>query len=147
LQPDKIDYLHRFSYSPEIIYWRFESHPDYQYERILTHDDCWSIIKIFSEPLTNHKYGDIVAIHYNYHNPNNLMDLLEKSILNLRDKQAETITLWGMPHTLVYKLSQCLKFQKLEQERYFCLKVINQECGYLYDISHWDLVQSDSEIY
>ncbi|MBE9199403.1 MULTISPECIES: hypothetical protein [unclassified Nodularia (in: cyanobacteria)] len=147
LQIDNNNYLYSFLYSPEIIYWRFESHPDYQYEKIFIDESNWTIIKIFQDPVTGHKYGDIVAINYQDDRVNNLIALLEKSIIEFQSKEAKTITLWAMPHTLLYKLLNDLKFQKLEQERYFCIKVINPDYNYLYDFLNWDLVQSDSEIY
>jgi len=146
-QINKNSYLHSFLYSPEIIYWRFQSHPDYQYEKIFIDENNWTIIKIFQDSVTGHKYGDIVAINYQYDQVNNLITLLEKSISQLKHKEAKTITLWAMPHNLLYQIVNDLNFEKLEQERYFCIKVINPDYNYLYDFSNWDLVQSDSEIY
>jgi len=118
-----------------------------QYEKIFIDENNWTIIKIFQDSVTGHKYGDIVAINYQYDQVNNLITLLEKSISQLKHKEAKTITLWAMPHNLLYQIVNDLNFEKLEQERYFCIKVINPDYNYLYDFSNWDLVQSDSEIY
>lgn len=139
--------LASFSYDGEIRKWRFDNHPDYSYTYIKLASGEFAVVKIFTDPVTGVRYGDIVDFECRLQNRQGLWELVVKSIMHLKEQDVESITSWALPHTVLRDVLDSLGFIHMPQERYFCLKVLKPEYDFLYDISNWHLVQADSEIY
>lgn len=127
--------------------WRFFQHPEYRYSLVNLNPDVFLITKIFTDPVTGSRYGDIVDFHCATDNPELLLELFGNAIVQLNKESIESITTWALAHTPLYNVLLTLGFKNLLQERFFCIKVLNSAFEYLYDYTKWHLVQADSEIY
>lgn len=125
--------------------WRYDSHPNYKYKKIIKDKNNFLIVKIFTDPETRIRYGDIVNVKQN--NLKSLAVLIAKANDYFISKNIKTITTWALPHTQIFGFFMLLGFKPSPQERYFCLKVLDKKFNYLNDIKNWQLVQADAEIY
>lgn len=112
--------------------WRFEKNPTYRYETVQD-----NVTKIFTDPVTGEKFGDIVAYQKN---PMPAVD-------SFFDRNIEQISTWALPHSPLFPFLQQTGFVPLQRERYFCIKTLDQNLDSLYDITHWRLVPADAELY
>lgn len=136
-----------FSKSVEYRTWRYKLNPEYDYTYVELDTGEFTVTKIFKDPVTKGEYGDIVDFECNLYNQKLLRELFLKTCRYLRDKGVEAITTWALPQTPLSKVVESLGFTETQPERYFCAKVLNEKYEYLYDFSHWHLVQADAEIY
>jgi GNAT superfamily N-acetyltransferase len=126
--------------------WRFDKNPEYSYKAVRVGDTiAW--VKIFIDPITNTRYGDIVDIMIPYASSRRLYDIVYAACKYLQLQGAEFITTWAMPGTLLRSATESIGFAERNQERYFCIKVLNPEYEYLTEFSNWNLVQADAEIF
>lgn len=136
-----------FKYAAETRIWRYDQHPDYKYAYIKLITGEFAVVKIFTDPVTGVRYGDIVDFECDLRNPGLLSELFIKAIMYLHKEGVESITSWALPDTSLREVVGSLGFVDMPQERYFCVKALKHEYEYLYDLSNWHLVQADSEIY
>jgi len=137
--------LIEFYFNESIKKWRFDNHPEHKYFYKVIDKNNFAVTKIFRDPITNCKYGDIVFIKYN--DKSLLKNIYYMSIDFLYSNGAESITTWALPHTYEYKILIQLSFKQKIRERYFCLKVFNPKFNNLYNVNNWRLFQADAEIY
>ena len=137
--------LTEFDFNESIKKWRFNNHSENMYFYKIIDKNNFSVTKIFQDPITNCKYGDIVFIKY--FDKCFLKDVYLKSVSFLYSKEVGAITTWALPHTYEYKLLIQLGFKQKIRERYFCLNIYNTKFNSLYNINNWRLFQADSEIY
>jgi GNAT superfamily N-acetyltransferase len=136
-----------FSYSSENIAWRFDKHPDYEYSYSRLPTGEFAITKVFRDPLTRDRFGDIVYFQCDLNNTEHLRKLFVRAIISLKEKDIKGITTWALPDIPLNAVLQFMGFVKRQEERYFCVKVLNPKYIDLYNIKSWHLVQSDTEIY
>lgn len=137
-----------FEYSKRFLTQRFNQHPLYKYDYVNLSSEIFAVTKIFIDPTKNNKIiGDIVYFNCDLNNESIARDLFLKAILHLKEKSAEIITTWILPHISLYKVLKLIGFLELSQERYLCLKVLNSRYEYLYDFARWHIVQADTEIF
>lgn len=132
-----------FNNNNDIRNWRYVKHPIYKYRIFETGNDI-VVTKLFIDPVSKQKYGDIVEYHYSTENFNSLF---REALQDFYEKKVELISLWALPHTCLYPVFKNNGFDEIERERYFCVKINNPKYDYLYDIINWNLNQSDAEIY
>lgn len=137
----------KFHYSNDIRCWRFDKNPDYKYTHVMLTTGEFIITKVFKDPVTGVRFGDIVDFECNLNNQEPLKELFLKAVMRLKEQDVESITTWALPHSPLREVVESLGFTELSQERYFCLKILNKTYAYLNNIEHWHLVQSDAEIY
>lgn len=137
----------RFYYNDEIRNWRFNRHPYYKYYRCEITSDIFVIYKIFIDPISNDKYGDIVYYQCDLRDVQMLESLILKAVEDLFKREITHITTWSPTHLKPINVFRSLGFVDVCKERYFCIKVLNNEYNYLYDFRNWHLFQSDAEIY
>lgn len=137
----------QFYYDYEICNWRFQRNPVYNYFNVQLPSGEYATTKEFTDPVTKKKYGDIVDFECDLNNQTLLNELFYKASMHLKNQGAESITTWALPDTLLNKIIKGLGFKEMKQERFFCVKVLQDEYNYLYDLKKWHLVQADSEIY
>ncbi|TKS58505.1 MAG: hypothetical protein EWM72_02943 [Nitrospira sp.] len=136
----------RFERTHEYRQWRFRKHPDYLYAALESEGSvAWA--KIFIDPVTHRKYGDIVDILNPSDSPGTLRNSLFSACEELLAQGVKGITTWGMPGTVIRSAAESIGFQETNQERHFCVKVLDPALQHLTDLAHWDLVQADTEIY
>lgn len=142
---DYNDGLTKFIKDDQYRNWRFNSHPIYKYEPITLDEDNYTITKLFNDPVNGNVLGDMVDVSCTH--PQKFELLLSTVLVQMKAKNVHTLTTWALSHTHLYFLLKELGFRTLPQERFFCVKVINSNLDKLYQISNWDLVQADAEIF
>lgn len=132
-----------FNNNSDIRNWRYLNHPFYKY-RIFENGNDIVVTKLFTDPVSNQKYGDIVEYHYP---TKNFDSLFQDALKDFYEKEVELISLWALPYTPSYTVFKNNGFDEIERQRYFCVKINNHKYDYLYDVKNWNLNQSDAEIY
>jgi len=136
----------RFVKSQEYNRWRFDENPCYSYETICVKEaTAW--VKIFADPVTSIKYGDIVDIESSKTSATSLRGVLCAACDYLKLQNVKGITVWAMVGSLLREMAESIGFQESDQERYFCAKVLNPKCEYLIEFHNWRLVEADSEVF
>lgn len=126
--------------------WRIKENPVYSYVSIKDGDSiAW--VKTFTDPLKNTKYGDIVDIIVPGNSVLAMCRVIRAACRHLRAEGAELITIWAMPGTLLRGAVKSIGFKEINQERYFCTKVLNPKCKMFTEFSSWELAQVDTEIF
>jgi hypothetical protein len=136
-----------FNWTEELRAWRFDRHPDYAYETVCGAGGTFATTKVFQDPVTGRRFGDIV----NFTAPLDQSTLLARLFIaaagHLAEKGVESVTTWALPHTLLHSVLTAIGFSAKPQERYFCVKSLDPSLDNLQNIVSWHLVQSDAEIY
>jgi len=127
--------------------WRFDHNPIYGYERVAGEKESFAIVKIFTDPITKKVYGDVVDFSCDLSEIKLLLDLYLRACHQLQARGVETITTWVLPHLALAKILIESGFQTVEQERYFCVKLLDSAPPALLDIKNWHLTQGDTEFY
>ncbi len=137
----------RFDYDTTIRKWRFDQNPIYQYEYVKLDNSSFTVTKIFHDPVTQRRHGDIVDFQCPGNEVKTLTELFRIAYLRLLEQKVESVTTWALPGTTLASAVNDLGFTELQRERYFCINVLNTNHEYLYDFSRWHLVQADAEVY
>jgi hypothetical protein len=136
-----------FSKSDAYRIWRYKLNPAYEYTYIKLDSGEFAVTKIFKDPVTNLRYGDIVDFECGLQDLKLLRELFLKACMHLKGEGVEAITTWALPHTPLSGVVESLGFTETQPERYFCFKALKSVNDQTYDFSRWHLVQADSEIY
>lgn len=125
----------RFAWPQDWLSWRFDRHPDYRYQwqsRVLT--------KLFVDPTSGRRFGDLVL-------PGTDPAGLAEAAAALANQGVERVTTWALPHTATWAALVAMGFVPTPQERYFCLKILDPQVGYLANWSAWSLDPGDAEFF
>jgi GNAT superfamily N-acetyltransferase len=125
--------------------WRFGMNPEYKYF-IVSVMNNFCVGKIFTDPVSGTKYGDIVDYGFEA-NMDIMKGLLTATICYFQEKGIDCITTWALPETAVNTLLVNVGFIESQQARFFCLKTFTEGLHSLYDFRNWLLVEADSEVY
>lgn len=134
---------HMFSYTPDYRRWRYALNPLYSYDLVKIDSGEFAVIKIFTDPVTEKKIGDIVDFECSLSNGNKLKELYLAACGQLKKKGAKRITTWALPDSELRKVIERIGFEENDYETYFGVKVLKQEFDFLYDFSSWHLRQAD----
>jgi hypothetical protein len=137
----------KFFYNSSIRNWRYDKHPDYQYSFVKIDNDNFAVTKLFTDPLTRCKYGDVVDFECKTNNYKDLEKIFSKTIKKLQNQNVDSITTWALPHTELFNVLMRMGLNSVKQERYLCLKFISKGSTKLKKLSNWHLVQADTEIF
>jgi GNAT superfamily N-acetyltransferase len=127
-------------------FWRFDENPVYEYNTIFIAENVSAVTKLYCETTGGLLYGDIVSWDVSS-DSDEVVELVDKVVLNMRSKNVEFLTCWALPHTSLYDCLIAYGFTQIKQERYFCLKDISGVNDYMFEVDKWFLVESDSEVY
>ncbi|HAH32827.1 MAG TPA: hypothetical protein DCL44_10995 [Elusimicrobia bacterium] len=139
--------LKQFEYGGSTLAWRFCDKASYRYEYIRTGKEDFAITKIFVDPVSGKRYGDIVNFSCDMRDPDAISAVFLEAVKYLFRLKVESVTTWALPHTNLFHVLKGLGFTSKAQERYFCVKVLDSRQEFLYGFENWHLVQSDAEIY
>jgi hypothetical protein len=143
--PDKAGkYLHIVKKSADIK-WRFKENPDYTYEKISIAKNGNAQIKVFTDPVSGTKYGDIVDVTVKKSDA--YINVVKKALAHFQKNNIGEVTIWAFPHTEMYPKLLNEGFIPVPQERYFCINVLDKKHKNLYNIKMWDLQESDTEFF
>lgn len=125
--------------------WRFNDNPLYNYKKIHVDKNHFAMVKLFKNPETSHSVGDIVELVCP--NLKVLSVLINEVVAFFKEENVNTMTIWALPHTVLYSflVENGLKIE--EQQRFFCVKAIDLSQRSLTDIKMWNLDECDAEIY
>ena len=128
------------------LFWRFAENPEHSYT-IVNGEVGYVMVKIFIDPLTGDKFGDIVDFSFSKFNNELLRKLFLQAISYLKGQGVMSVTVWAIPNTQIFLILKEIGFSETNQERYFYGKVFRDGLDYLYNIKNWFVVESDTEIY
>jgi len=134
-----------FAKNKEFREWRYNAHPAYNYEHITLDKDNFAVIKLFANPFDKKNYQDIVEVSYS--SMMHLVKILEKIFQEAADKNVDSITIWALPHTALFRFLVKQGFNSLPQERFFCLKMLDERMAPLDHLEKWNLAEIDAEIF
>jgi GNAT superfamily N-acetyltransferase len=117
--------------------WRYDCSPLYRYTPVGS-----SITKTFKDQKNGDEFGDIVD-WIETPSPQKIRTACEY----LFSTGHKSISTWALPHTDTYAYLRNAGFSHFPRERYFCVRVLQNSKAYLYDVSCWQLVSADAEIY
>ena len=127
--------------------WRYGQNPIYTYFRV-TANNGFTVVKVSTDRYTGTTYGDIVDLNMNSGaTGKDLYNLMVLTCDDLKEQGAQDITTWAIEGTLMRDVVELLGFSETQHERYLCLHVINEDCKKLYQLSQWEIVEADAEIY
>lgn len=135
-----------FNYNDTIINWRFVNSPLYDYHILNNNSTIGIVTKIFEGEQIGSRIGDIVYYDFKM-NLKELKNSLFDAIYSLKKRKVDTIAVWALNNTPAYHLLKQMNFKPVAQERYLCLKLLNNQFEMLLDINQWILIQADAEIY
>lgn len=139
--------LYSFEYNTEILQWRFDKHPLFDYNYTSIDNGDFSVTKVFEDPVSKKRIGDIVYLRSDGNNLLYIDNLLRKTIQALVRESIDSVTTWALPHTSLYQVARSIGFKEVPQERYYCIKTLSSELSHLENIDNWHLIQADAEIY
>jgi hypothetical protein len=147
LKTKKLKTTFEFKKNKKFYVWRFDNNPEYSYQKIIINPIFFAYIKIFVDPETKIKYGDIVDIKLDKKNLHRSSELIEKIIGYFKNKKITSITTWALPRTEIYEILTKNGFNPISQERYFCLKIIDNKLKKLNNINNWNILPSDMDLF
>ncbi|MBN2406673.1 MAG: GNAT family N-acetyltransferase [Elusimicrobia bacterium] len=132
-----------FEHGHEYRLWRYAMHELYDFSIVNAASGEYAVIKLFIDPASGIKYGDIADLECPLEDEERLERLIAAACGHLRDKGADNITVWASPGGQLDIVARKLGFTDDGQSHFFCLKILNSRYKGLYDIGRWHLVQSD----
>jgi hypothetical protein len=135
----------RFEKKNKYLEWRFHENPMYSYDFLSLNDHCFLYMKIFINPENNESCGDIV--HIKSDSTISTITLINLCIQKLKERGINSLTIWAVPHSNLFKNILDLGFKIEQNQRYFCLRTENDELFSKLDFLKWYLEESDAEIY
>lgn len=135
----------RFIKKPAETKWRFGKNSDYAYKKISAQKNDSAYVKVFTDPVSGKKYGDIVEV--TVAKSDGYMHMIKKALDYFRNNNIDDVTIWALPHTEMYPKLLREGFVPVSQERYFCVKISDKKRKKLYNVKTWHLQESDAEFY
>lgn len=137
--------LCHISHDNDYYRWRFQTHPLHEYTLVRDGFDAYSIIKVFENPETFEKFGDLVEIVGK--DANSIRDVGYRSSEKFSSMGVQKITTWLQTNTLWDGIGMEMCFHGTGQMRYFCVSALGNSESELLDPGIWFLQPSDTEIY
>lgn len=104
-------------------------------------------LKTFTHPETKEMIGDIVDILWAEDDPDTLMDMLYTALDYFHRQGVSKATIWLQTNTILDAVGYHLRFTPTEQQRHFCVKILDPDYVRFTDPMRWYLTMIDSEIY
>jgi hypothetical protein len=127
--------------------WRYGRHPDYVYDTVEGSGGNFAVTKVYTDPVTRQRFGDIVDFQAPLSDPPGLADIFTRAVDRLAAQGVENITTWAPPGTLLCEILTLMGFAAAPQERYLIAKVLDPTLGDYSESAAWFIVQADAEIY
>ncbi len=131
--------------------WRFLDNPRYRYELFRAEKQGVLVgllaLKMFVDPVTDERYGDIVDIAWRTEDAAILPHLLTGAANHLRDQGAQQISTWLQTNTELDEAGCKLGFQPTSRQRNLVCKVLDTNCAWLEDPLRWCTTMADTEMY
>lgn len=127
--------------------WRYDRNPTYRYDYVRLEQGLFAVVKIFADPVSGKRFGDIVDYECDSESSARLALLFDSACKHLRLLGADTVTTWALPSTRLASILPSLGFNSTDNQRYLCVKVLDPSYEHLYSLDRWELVEADSEVY
>ncbi|MGA2606318.1 MAG: GNAT family N-acetyltransferase [Terriglobia bacterium] len=135
----------------EFISWRFQNNPWYHYDFLqVTRRNCpfgYLVLKIFQDPNTGDRYGDIVDLAWKEGDSKVITYMLSSALQYFHEKAVLRAAVWLKGNNVLDVVASRLGFRESDSKRCFCCKVLDNEYRWLEDSKRWFLTMADSEIY
>jgi len=127
--------------------WRFEQSAEYIYQYVKIASNIYAVTKLFIDPVTGTRYGDIVDMEYGTCQPEAVRELYIRACDSLFTQNVGSVTTWALPHTPLFRIAQTIGFAANPTERYFCVHILKKRYHILSSIMNWSFTQADCEMY
>ena len=107
----------------------------------------YMVLKVFTDPAAGKSTGDIVDILWASDAPVALMDALYTALDYFHKRGVSRAAMWLQTNTILDQMGYYLGFERIEQKRRFCVKVLDNNYARLNDPASWYLTMADAEIY
>jgi GNAT superfamily N-acetyltransferase len=125
--------------------WRFARNPEYDYT-VVDCDDGFAVVKLFTDPATGARFGDIVEFGTG-DGRSSLLRLLCRVTSYLLREGVSKVTAWALPGSVTRRILNGIGFRESDQVRYFLIGAHTKEAAGLFRPESWFLVESDAEIF
>jgi hypothetical protein len=105
------------------------------------------VLKVFEDPSTGERFGDIVDLLWMEDDPAALRGMLSFALSYFYSLGLPQVTMWLQTNTILDEVGRSVGFRATEQKRYFCCKVLDPAYSWLEDSKRWYITMVDAEIY
>jgi hypothetical protein len=137
--------------SADYMNWRFVEHAKHQYDlyslRVGSEDQGYVALKVFTDPNTGHRFGDMVDIGWAHSLDASLPMVLHRVLEHFRGMGVQTASTWLQTNTPLDQAGAGAGFAPTDRKRYFCCKAVDSEGRWLEDASRWSITMTEAEVY
>jgi GNAT superfamily N-acetyltransferase len=137
--------------SADYMNWRFVEHAQHRYDllalQVRGEDQGYVALKVFTDPHTGHRFGDIVDIGWARSLDGSLPMILRRVLEHFQDMGVRTASTWLQTNTPLDPAGAAAGFVPTERKRYFCCKAIDSKNRWLEDVSRWSITMTEAEVY
>lgn len=131
--------------------WRYSNNPRFTYEQFKATKDGdpfgYLVLKTFKDPITSKLYGDIVDLSWEDDDSEALAEMLRFALHHFNRLGISHALIWLQSNTILDQVGVDAGFRQIDQKRFFCGKILDQNYTHLSDPESWFVTLSDSEIY
>ncbi len=131
--------------------WRFLRNPRYTYELFLCRATGkalgYLVLKIFRDPGTGEKCGDIVDAVWTEEDPAALDGMLRFALGRFDECGLSRAAMWLETNSMMDVVGEGVGFVASEQRRFLCCRVLDRSYRWLEEPGRWFLSMADSEVY
>lgn len=127
--------------------WRFFENPVYHYVQKEAGGESYMVSKIFQDPLKNISTCDIVDYFIENDDPIVLCELTKATLSEISMSRVTTCTTWSLSHIPLASYFFALGFKEEAQDRFFCVRILDEKLHHLSSIGAWRLTQADTDVY
>ncbi len=136
---------------PAYLNWRFNQNPKYTYDVFRINSDShvfgYLVLKIFTNPLSGEKFGDIVDLLWGEDNLDMLRESLRFAFKYFSERGIPKSIMWLQTGTILDEIGRELGYKTTGQKRYFICKVLDPAFQWLENPKHWYISMADAEMY
>jgi N-acetylglutamate synthase-like GNAT family acetyltransferase len=136
-----------FVYDSAYRSWRFGQRPQYSYALLRMANNDFAVVKLFEDPASGAKSGDIVDYACSPDRYDNLEQLLSAVCWHLKDQGASRVNAWAAGGQAVQRAFAAFPFRKSSSETYFGFRTLNSGYSMLSDFAAWHLRLADATNY
>jgi hypothetical protein len=136
---------------PASLNWRFAASPVYRYDLFrVTRGSArfaYLVLKVFEDPATGERCGDIVDLLWIEDEPDALVEMLQFAMGHFHGQGVTRAAMWLRTNTVLDEIGRGLGFAETAEGRYLCCKGLDPEHRRLEEARSWYLTMADSEVY
>jgi hypothetical protein len=135
---------------PLFLNWRFVSNPVFRYDIFYVKRGSiifgYLVLKVFEDPATGERFGDIVDLLWVEDDFEMLRGMLGFALGHFNSLGLTQAAIWLQTNTILDEVGRSLGFRATEQRRYLVSKILDPEYNWLRDPKRWYITMADAEI-